>query len=103
VLATLRQRYTESLAGLLAAANIGRAALATAGDAAARQALATRRVDEYMEAVAARRKELQTLPPLLAARLEGAGDGINAEGLDAAVSRARTLIDAASANHTGNR
>jgi PPIC-type PPIASE domain len=103
VLEGLRARYAESLGSLLAAADIARASLAVAGDAAARQALAARRVDEYMEAVASRRKDLQPVPPLLAAKLEGPGDGINADGLDAAVARARTLIDAANANRPGSR
>ena len=99
----IRARYRESLASLLATANIGPTSLAAAGDATAREALAARRVDEYMEAVASRRTELRPVPPLLAAKLTRPNDGVFADGLDAAITRARELIDAANANRTGSR
>ena len=90
------QRYRDALSAVLAAANISVDSLAMTPAGAERDRLAAERIDRYIEAVAARRVLLASVPPLLAARLlESVEWNVDAGAVTAAIESARRMLAAA--------
>jgi hypothetical protein len=92
----VRNGYRQLMEQLVTDAGIAEALAATAATPEARADTAVARIDTYMDAIAARRVDLQAVPPLLAiALLEGSDHGIAVRGVEAAIARASRLIEAA--------
>jgi len=93
----VRGEYRQVLEALVADAGIGEFTTANAaGSSGSRADDVATRIDAYMDAIAARRVDLRSVPPLLAVRLlEGTDHAIITRGIDAAIQRAGRLIQAA--------
>lgn len=88
-----RRRYVTDMSVVAQTLNISPDSLAAAGDSlAARERLAQRRVDEYLEAAATDQKPFSIIRPLLADKLRDAAEwDIGSAGLERVLERARSI------------